>query len=47
MAKKLKPRPIIVGCGEKYKTIRITDQKVLRDLKEIVDLIPARRKGRA
>jgi hypothetical protein len=42
MSKKLPARTIVVGRGEKYKTIRVTDQKTLRELQEIIDLIPAR-----
>ena len=42
MSKKLPARTIIVGRGEKFKTIRITDQKTLRELQEIVDLLPAK-----
>jgi hypothetical protein len=41
--KKLAPRKIIVGCGETYREITITDQAKLRLIDEIVKPIDPRR----
>jgi hypothetical protein len=38
--RRLAPRKIIVGCGEKFREIAVTDQAELRLIDEIVNLLP-------
>lgn len=40
MAKRLKPRQIMIGCDERSERVMVTDQKTLRDIAAIEALIP-------